>query len=61
LHDRIVVQRLVQGTKTGSGIIILEQASEKPDPGVVKHVGKGKVGDDELLVMRKDDVMAGVE
>jgi len=90
LHDRIVVQRLEQETKTASGIVIPDQAAEKPDQGVVKAVGNGKVsddgkvrpldvkvgdkvlfgkysgqtvkvGDDELLVMREDDVMAVVE
>jgi chaperonin GroES len=90
LHDRIVVQRLEQETKTASGIVIPDQAAEKPDQGVVKAVGNGKigddgkvrpldvkvgdkvifgkysgqtvkVGDDELLVMREDDVMAIVE
>ena len=90
LHDRSVVQRLEQETKTASGIVIPDQAAEKPDQGVVKAVGNGKVGDDgkvrpldvkvgdkvlfgkysgqtvkvgddELLVMREDDVMAVVE
>ena len=90
LHDRIVVQRLEQETKTASGIVIPDQAAEKPDQGVVTAVGNGKVGDDgkvrpldvkvgdkvlfgkysgqtvkvgddELLVMREDDVMAVVE
>ena len=90
LHDRIVVQRLEQETKTASGIVIPDQAAEKPDQGVVKAVGNGKVGDDgkvrpldvkvgdkvlfgkysgqtvkvgddELLVKREDDVMAVVE
>jgi chaperonin GroES len=90
LHDRIVVKRLEQETKTASGIVIPDQAAEKPDQGVVTAVGNGKVGDDgkvrpldvkvgdkvlfgkysgqtvkvgddELLVMREDDVMAVVE
>ena len=41
LHDRIVVQRLEQETKTASGIVIPDQAAEKPDQGVVKAVGNG--------------------
>ena len=90
LHDRIVVKRLEQETKTASGIVIPDQAAEKPDQGQVVAVGNGKiledgktraldvkvgdkvlfgkysgqtvkVGNEELLVMREDDVMAIVE
>ena len=90
LHDRIVVKRLEQETKTASGIVIPDQAAEKPDQGQVVAVGNGKIledgkiraldvkvgdkvlfgkysgqtvkiGNEELLVMREDDVMAIVE
>ena len=57
LHDRIVVQRLEQETKTASGIGIPDQAAEKPDQGVVKAVGNGKVGDDGKV--RPLDVKVG--
>ena len=57
LHDRIVVQRLEQETKTASGIVIPDQAAEKPDQGVVKAVGNGKVGDDGKV--RPLDVKVG--
>ena len=63
LHDRIVVQRLEQETKTASGIVIPDQAAEKPDQGVVKAVGNGKVGDDgkvrPLDVKKGDRVLFG--
>ena len=57
LHDRIVVQRLEQETKTASGIVIPDQAAEKPDQGVVKAVGNGKIGDDGKV--RPLDVKVG--
>ena len=42
LHDRVIVKRLDQETKTSSGIVIPESAAEKPDPGEVLAVGPGK-------------------
>ena len=90
LHDRIVVKRLEQETKTASGIVIPDQAAEKPDQGEVIATGNGKiledgkvrpldvkvgdkilfgkysgqtvkVGNDEYLVMREEDVFAVVQ
>ncbi|MEK0427611.1 MAG: hypothetical protein RL618_362 [Pseudomonadota bacterium] len=90
LHDRIVVKRLEQETKTASGIVIPDQAAEKPDQGEVVAIGNGKiledgkvrpldvkvgdkilfgkysgqtvkVGNDEYLVMREEDVFAVVQ
>ncbi len=90
LHDRIVVERLEQETKTASGIVIPDQAAEKPDQGKVLAVGNGKiledgkvrpldvkvgdkvlfgkysgqtdkVGNEEYLVMREEDVFAVVQ
>ena len=46
LHDRIVVERLEQETKTASGIVIPDQAAEKPDQGKVLAVGNGKILED---------------
>ena len=43
LHDRIIVERLEEETTTASGIIIPDSAKEKPQQGIVKAVGKGKV------------------
>jgi chaperonin GroES len=42
LHDRLIVKRLEQETKTASGIVIPEGAAEKPDQGEVVAVGPGK-------------------
>jgi chaperonin GroES len=42
LHDRVIVKRLDQETKTASGIVIPESAAEKPDQGEVLAVGPGK-------------------
>lgn len=46
LHDRVIVKRLDQETKTASGLIIPDAAAEKPDQGEILAVGKGKVSDD---------------
>jgi chaperonin GroES len=46
LHDRVIVKRLDQETKTASGLIIPDAAAEKPDQGQVLAVGNGKVTDD---------------
>ena len=90
LEDRIVVQASEAETTTASGIVIPDNAAEKPDQGEVMAVGPGKkndkgevsamnvkvgdrvlfgkysgqtvkVGGDELLVMREEDIMAVVE
>ncbi len=50
LHDRVVVKRLEQETKTASGIVLPDAAAEKPDQGEVKAVGKGKKADDGKVV-----------
>ena len=45
LHDRVIVKRLEQETKTASGIVIPDNAAEKPDQGEVLAVGPGKRDD----------------
>ena len=35
LHDRVIVKRLDQETKTASGLIIPDAAAEKPDQGEI--------------------------
>jgi chaperonin GroES len=57
LHDRVIVKRLDVERKTSSGIVIPENAAEKPDQGEVLAVGKGKVGDDGKV--RPLDVKVG--
>ncbi len=90
LHDRVIVRRLEDETTTAGGIVIPDNAKEKPSRGEVIAVGNGKpldngdvralavktgdkvlfgkfagtevkVGGEELLVMREDDIMAIVE
>lgn len=91
LHDRVIVKRAEEETKTKGGIFIPDTASkEKPVQGKIVAVGKGKlldtgetrpldvkVGDtilfgkyagtevkmdeEELLVMREEDIMGVVE
>ena len=46
LHDRVVVKRLQEETKTAGGIIIPDTATEKPQQGEVIAVGNGSIGDD---------------
>ena len=50
LHDRVVVKRLEEETKTAGGIIIPDTAAEKPQQGEVVAVGNGARGDDNELV-----------
>ena len=45
LHDRVIVRRLEQETKTASGIVIPDNAAVKPDQGEVLSVGPGKRND----------------
>lgn len=51
LHDRVLVKRQEDLHKTASGIVIPDAASGKPGHAV-------KVGGEELLVMRQEDIMA---
>ena len=46
LHDRVVVRRLEEDTKTPGGIIIPDTAKEKPMQGEVVAVGPGARDDD---------------
>ncbi|THU00263.1 co-chaperone GroES [Lampropedia puyangensis] len=51
LHDRVIVKRLENETTTASGIVIPDNAAEKPDQGEILAVGPGKKND-------KGDVIA---
>lgn len=44
LYDRVLVKRLAGEEKTKGGIIIPDNAKEKPVEGKVVAVGKGKLG-----------------
>ena len=51
LHDRVIVKRLEQETKTASGIVIPDNAAEKPDQGEVLAVGPGRKNDKGDLIV----------
>lgn len=63
LHDRVIVKRLDQETKTASGIVLPETAAEKPDQGEIIAVGNGKILEDgnvrPLAVKVGDRVLFG--
>ncbi len=42
LHDRVVVKRVEEETKTAGGIVLPGSAAEKPSEGEVLAVGAGK-------------------
>lgn len=50
LRDRIIVERVEEETTTAGGIIIPDSAKEKPQQGLIKAVGKGKVTEDGTLL-----------
>ena len=45
LHDRVVVRRSEEETKTAGGIVLPGSAAEKPNTGVVLAVGTGRILD----------------
>ncbi|MEY1662565.1 co-chaperone GroES [Isoalcanivorax beigongshangi] len=57
LHDRIVVRRAEEETKSAGGIVLPGSAAEKPARGEVIAVGKGKITDSGDV--RPMDVKAG--
>jgi chaperonin GroES len=57
LHDRVVVKRVEAESKTASGIIIPDNAKEKPSEGEVVAVGPG--GRDEAGKLIPVDVTTG--
>lgn len=63
LHDRVLVRRVEEDTKTAGGIIIPDSAQEKPSQGEVVAVGNGTRADDgkvtPLDVKPKDKVLFG--
>lgn len=50
LHDRVVVRRVEEDTKTTGGIIIPDSAQEKPMQGEVVAIGAGARDDAGKLV-----------
>ena len=57
LHDRVVVKRVEEDTKTKGGIIIPETAQEKPMQGEIIAVGPGARDESGKIVAL--DVKAG--
>jgi len=57
LHDRVIVKRVEEERKTAGGIVIPDNAAEKPDQGEVLAVGTGKVMEDGKV--RPLDVKVG--
>lgn len=57
LHDRVLVRRIEQDSKTSGGIIIPDNAKEKPIEGEVISVGSGARDDAGKVVAL--DVKAG--
>lgn len=46
LHDKILVRRMAEETKTAGGLIIPDSAKEKPQRGEVVAAGKGRINDE---------------
>ncbi len=45
LHDRVVIRRVEEETKTAGGILLPGSAAEKPSQGEVLAVGKGSIAE----------------
>ncbi len=61
LHDRLLVRRLTEETKTAGGLYIPDTAKEKPQRAKVVSVGKGRITEDgkvlPLEVKAGDEVL----
>ncbi|AUM14136.1 co-chaperone GroES [Ketobacter alkanivorans] len=57
LHDRVVIRRVEEETKSAGGIVLPGSATEKPSQGEVLAVGPGRVS--ETGEVRPLDVKAG--
>ncbi len=51
LADRVIVKRLENETTTASGIVLPDNAAEKPDQGEVLAVSPGRVEDGKTIAM----------
>jgi len=63
LQDRIIVERLAPEEKSSGGIILPDNAQERPQRGLVIAVGKGKVREDGSVnppdVKEGDEILFG--
>ena len=57
LHDRVVIRRVEEETKTAGGILLPGSAAEKPSQGEVVAVGKGAIAENGSV--RALDVKVG--
>jgi chaperonin GroES len=57
LHDRVLVRRVEEDTKTAGGIIIPDSAQEKPSEGEIVAAGSGAKNEDGKVTPL--DVKAG--
>jgi len=55
LHDRVLIRRIEQESKTSGGIIIPDTAKEKPMRGKIVAVGNGKP--DEPMTVKVGDIV----
>lgn len=55
LHDRVIIEPIESESKTAGGIIIPDNAKEKPQKGTIIAVGNGRK--DEPLTVKKGDVV----
>ena len=58
LADRVLIEPMQAETKTASGIIIPDNAKEKPQKGTVVAVGNG-TKDEPMTVKKNDTVLYG--
>ncbi len=63
LDDRIVVEVLEAEEKTSGGILLPDTAKQKPQRGIVRHIGPGKLTDKgerlPLTVQVGDEILFG--
>ena len=60
LHDRVVVRRKEEETKSAGGIVLPGKAAEKPSQGEVLAVGTGRIldnGDVRALAVKVGDTV----
>ena len=56
LHDRVVIRRVEEETKTAGGILLPGSAAEKPSQGEIIAVGNGQITDNGVRAL---DVKGG--
>ncbi|MBK8969863.1 MAG: co-chaperone GroES [Hahellaceae bacterium] len=60
LHDRVVVRRKEEETKTAGGIVLPGKSAEKPSQGEIVAVGTGRIldnGDVRALAVKVGDTV----